>query len=44
VFLGTAIVCGVATVILLVTGSKSENATATGVARTRAFRGDGFVF
>ena len=40
IFLGTAIVCGVATVVLLVTDGKSEKAAA----RTRVFRGDGLVF
>ncbi len=44
VFLGTAIVGGVVTVILLVTGSKSENGAAPGAARTQALRADGFVF
>lgn len=44
VFLGTAIVCGVATVILLATGGKSENAPRSGAAKMRAFRADGFVF
>ncbi len=44
VFLGTAIVGGVVTVILLVTGSKSEKATAAAAAKTQVFRTDGFVF
>jgi tetratricopeptide (TPR) repeat protein len=44
VFLGTAIVCGVATVVLLVTAGKSENASPAGVAKTRVTRGAAFVF